>query len=184
MRHGQCDARPTVTSTATKHRRSQSFVSKASTECFLILSACPAFTFMQQPVDTTINVPIVRGRWRRSSSRPARQSAAHSSGSEWSARAWPARDQRRRCSSLGRRTPTAARQCAEITSYHPGGVGGGGETICSPAMAVRLAADLRPSADGSAVHTWLICRQPACLQPRAAACLRLGQDRRTDHGIT
>ena len=123
MRHGQCDARPTVTSTATKHRRSQSFVSKASTECFLILSACPAFTFMQQPVDTTINVPIVRGRWRRSSSRPARQSAAHSSGSEWSARAWPARDQRRRCSSLGRRTPTAARQHAEITSYHPEGGG-------------------------------------------------------------
>jgi len=36
-----------------------------------------------------------------------------------------------------------------------------------PPMAVRLAADLRPSADGSAVRTWLSCRQPACLQPRA-----------------
>ena len=32
-----------------------------------------------------------------------------------------------------------------------------------PPMAVRLAADLRPSADGSAVLTWLSCRQPACL---------------------
>ena len=30
-------------------------------------------------------------------------------------------------------------------------------------MAVRLAADLRPSADRSAVRTWLSCRQPACL---------------------
>ena len=29
-------------------------------------------------------------------------------------------------------------------------------------MTVRLAADLRPSADGSAVRTWLSCRQPAC----------------------
>jgi len=37
------------------------------------------------------------------------------------------------------------------------------ETICRRPMAVRLAADLRPSADGSAVRTWLICRQPACL---------------------
>ena len=27
----------------------------------------------------------------------------------------------------------------------------------------RLAADLRPSADGSAVRTWLSCRQLACL---------------------
>jgi len=33
-------------------------------------------------------------------------------------------------------------------------------------MAVRLVADLRPSADGSAVRTWLGCRQPACLYPR------------------
>jgi len=139
VRHGQCDARPTVTSPATKHRRSQSFVSKASTECFLILSACPAFTFMQQqqPADTTINVPIVRGRWRRSSSRPARQSAAHSSGSEWSAHAWPARDQRRRCSSLGRRTPTAARQCAEITSYHPGGGGRRDDMLASDGSSTR-----------------------------------------------
>jgi len=32
-----------------------------------------------------------------------------------------------------------------------------------PPMAVRLAADLRPSADRSAVRTWLSCRQPACL---------------------
>ena len=32
-----------------------------------------------------------------------------------------------------------------------------------PPMAVRLAADLHPSADGSAVGTWLSCRQPACL---------------------
>jgi len=31
------------------------------------------------------------------------------------------------------------------TIYRPGG----GETICLPSMAVRLAADLRPSADGS-----------------------------------
>jgi len=42
-------------------------------------------------------------------------------------------------------------------------------------MAVRLAADLRPSADRSAVRTWLSCRQPACLWPRAAARLGLGQ---------
>jgi len=42
-----------------------------------------------------------------------------------------------------------------------------------PLMAVRLAADLRPSADGSAVRTRLSCRQPACLQPRAAAPYRL-----------
>jgi len=40
-----------------------------------------------------------------------------------------------------------------------------------PPMAVRLAADLRPSADGSAVRTWLSCRQPACRKPRAAAHL-------------
>jgi len=33
----------------------------------------------------------------------------------------------------------------------------------APPMAVRLAADLRPSADGSAVRTWLSCRQPAYL---------------------
>ena len=30
-------------------------------------------------------------------------------------------------------------------------------------MAVRPAADLRPSADRSAVRIWLSCRQPACL---------------------
>ena len=46
------------------------------------------------------------------------------------------------------------------TSYRPGGA----ETICpGPPTAVRLAADLRPSADGSAVRTRLSCRQPACL---------------------
>jgi len=46
-------------------------------------------------------------------------------------------------------------------------------------MAVLLAADLRPSADGSAVRTWLRCRQPACIQPSATARLGLGQtDRR------
>ena len=54
-----------------------------------------------------------------------------------------------------------------LTSYRPGG----GETICLPPMAVRLAANLRPSA----VRTWLSCRQPACLEPRAGACLGLGQ---------
>ena len=47
-----------------------------------------------------------------------------------------------------------ATSCIVITSYRPGG----GKT-----MAVRLAADLRPSADRSAVRTWLSCRQPACL---------------------
>jgi len=41
------------------------------------------------------------------------------------------------------------------TSYRPGG----GETICPPSMAVRLAADLRPSADGSAVRTSLVAGQ-------------------------
>jgi len=46
------------------------------------------------------------------------------------------------------------------TSYRPER---GGETICSPPMAVGLAADLRPSADGYAVRTWLSCRQPLCL---------------------
>ena len=40
---------------------------------------------------------------------------------------------------------------------------GDGETICLPPMAVRLATDLRPPADGSAIRTWLSCRQPACL---------------------
>jgi len=47
----------------------------------------------------------------------------------------------------------------KMTSYRLGS----GETICPPPMAVRLAADLRPSADGSAVRTWLSCRQPVCL---------------------
>ena len=62
-----------------------------------------------------------------------------------------------------------------ITSYCPGG----GETICSPTMAVRLAADLHPSTDRSAVCTWVSCRQPECLQPRAAA--PMGQ---TDRRVT
>ena len=34
-----------------------------------------------------------------------------------------------------------------------------GETICAPPMAVRLAADLRPSADGFAVRTSLVAGQ-------------------------
>ena len=45
-------------------------------------------------------------------------------------------------------------------------------------MADRLMADLCPSANGSVVHTWLSCRQPVCLQPRAAAHLGLGQTER------
>ena len=43
--------------------------------------------------------------------------------------------------------------------------------------------ELRPSTDGSAVCTRLSCRQPACLQPKAAACLRQlqhGTDRQMD----
>jgi len=43
-------------------------------------------------------------------------------------------------------------------SYRPGG----GNDM-PHAVAVRLPADLRPSADESAVHTWLSCRQLACL---------------------
>jgi len=35
----------------------------------------------------------------------------------------------------------------------------GGETISPPPMAVRFAADLRPSADGSAVRTSLVASQ-------------------------
>ena len=38
---------------------------------------------------------------------------------------------------------------------------GGGETICALPMAIRLAADLRPSADGSAVHTSLVAKLQA-----------------------
>jgi len=68
--------------------------------------------------------------------------------------------------------------------YRPGD----GETICPPPMPVRLAADLRPSADGSTLHSphisggrrLLIRRQPACLWPRQ---LRHGTDRRTDRAI-
>ena len=47
---------------------------------------------------------------------------------------------------------TLVRACSE-TSHRPGGA----ETISPPPpMAVRLAADLRPSADGSAVRTSLV----------------------------
>jgi len=48
---------------------------------------------------------------------------------------------------------TLVRACSE-TSHRPGGA----ETICPPPppMAVRLAADLRPSADGSPVRTSLV----------------------------
>jgi len=53
-----------------------------------------------------------------------------------------------------------------------------------PPMAVRLAADLRPSAGGSAVRTRLSCRQPACLQPRAGARLGLGQTEGQTDGQT
>jgi len=49
-----------------------------------------------------------------------------------------------------------------------------------PPMAVRLAADLRPSTDGSADRTWLSWRQPACF---CLGQLRHGTDRRTDLGI-
>ena len=38
-----------------------------------------------------------------------------------------------------------------------------------PPMAVLLLADRRTFTDGYAVRTWLRCRQPACLRPRAAA---------------
>ena len=38
---------------------------------------------------------------------------------------------------------------------------GGGETICPLPMAIRLVADLRPSADGSAVHTSLVAKLQA-----------------------
>ena len=38
-------------------------------------------------------------------------------------------------------------------------VAAGGETICPPPMALRLAADLRPSADGSAIRTSLVADQ-------------------------
>ena len=40
---------------------------------------------------------------------------------------------------------------------------GAARRYAPPPMAVRLAADLRPSADGSTDRTWLSCRQPAYL---------------------
>ena len=44
--------------------------------------------------------------------------------------------------------------------YSEQGVAPGcGETICLPPMAVRIAADLRPSTDGSAVRTSLVAGQ-------------------------
>ena len=52
---------------------------------------------------------------------------------------------------------------------------GGGETIWSTPMAVRLVADRRPSADGSAVRTSLVVR-PAAGSQRAYS---LGWDRQT-----
>ena len=63
---------------------------------------------------------------------------------------------------------------ATVTTYRPGG----GETICPPSMAVRLAADLRLSADGSAVRTSLVAGQ---LQ--AAACVRITY-RQLRHGAS
>ena len=61
---------------------------------------------------------------------------------------------------------------------------GGGETICPrPPLTVRLAADLRPSADVSAVRTWLSCRQPAYLGYGSCAPMAAGTDRRTDRRI-
>jgi len=59
-----------------------------------------------------------------------------------------------------------------LTSYRLGG----GEKICPPLTAVWLAADIRPSADGSAVRTSLVAGQ---LQ-RANS---LGCDRQTDGRI-
>jgi len=56
-----------------------------------------------------------------------------------------------------RRTPSSRAQ----TSYRPRERRD--DMRPRPPMAVRLAADLRPSADGSAVCAWLSCRQPACL---------------------
>jgi len=50
-------------------------------------------------------------------------------------------------------THTHRRSHWQASSRKHGIAPGGGETICPPPMAVRLAADLRPSADGSAVRT-------------------------------
>jgi len=52
-----------------------------------------------------------------------------------------------------------SKDVAQPTRYRPGVRR---DDMPSP-MAVRLAADLRPSADGSAVRTRLSCRQPASL---------------------
>jgi len=53
-----------------------------------------------------------------------------------------------------------------------------------PPMAVRLAADLRPSVDESAVRTWLSCRQAASVPIAQGSCApRAGTDRRTDRSI-
>jgi len=57
-----------------------------------------------------------------------------------------------------------------VTRYH---LGCGERDDMPPADG--SSADLRPSADGSAVRIWLSCRQPACLYPRAAPRLWLGQ---------
>ena len=57
---------------------------------------------------------------------------------------------------MRRCVPAALRLCTadkNTANYRPGG----GETICShPPMAVRLTADVRPSADGSAFRTSLV----------------------------
>jgi len=68
--------------------------------------------------------------------------------------------------------------------YFDQAIAGGGKTIIAPPppMAVRLAADLRPSADGSAVHTYLVVGGGYSLgQLRAWGSCALGQtDGRTD----
>jgi len=61
----------------------------------------------------------------------------------------------------------------DLTSYRPRG---------DETMAVRLVADLRPSADGSAVRTSLVAGQAASLGSCATqpACNSVGWDRQTD----
>ena len=74
------------------------------------------------------------------------------------------------------------------TSYRPGGC----ETICLRPMAARLAADLRLSADGSAVRTSMLAGQlqaasvpitQAAAQRSQRAMAQAGTDRRTNRGI-
>jgi len=77
---------------------------------------------------------------------------------------------------LSDRLPWAdCRKLRFLTSYRPGG----GKTICPPPMAVRLMADLHPSAAGSAVRTSLVAGGGYSL----GSCA-LGQtDGWTDRGI-